>query len=87
VRRGARVLASVVCAVLGAAATLGCLLGLLTALGCCAIDCERFPEKCADNRRMQHRAGVTALVSLLAAGGLFTASVHLARRPRFDPAD
>jgi len=84
VTRGVRVGVGVLCAVLGAAALLGGLLSLLAALGCCAIDCERFAEKCAENERAQHRAGMTALGSLVTAAGLFTASARLSRRPRID---
>jgi hypothetical protein len=72
-------------ALLGSLSTLALLVALvagLNAIGCCAIDCDRFPEKCAENERRQQSASLLLLgalvVSVASAGG----AVYVLRRAR-----
>lgn len=37
------------------------LVSCMNTIGCCAIHCERFPERCQANRRAQSTAAITAL--------------------------
>ncbi len=39
------------------------LVSCMNMIGCCAIDCERFPQQCEANRRAQSTAAITALAS------------------------
>lgn len=63
------------------------LLALLTALvaalnvvGCCAIDCEAYPEKCAENRRRQEAASVTLLGALAVSAASLGGAIYVLRR-------
>lgn len=70
-------------ALLGAlsmAALLVAVVAALNAVGCCAIDCDRFPEKCAENRRRQETASVVLLVALVVSAGAMGGAVHAARK-------
>ncbi len=53
---------------------------LLNAFGCCAIDCDRFPEECAENERRQQTASVVLLGALVVAAGTGGGAVYLLRR-------
>lgn len=61
-------------------ALLVALVAAMNAIGCCAIDCERFPETCAENKRRQESASLVLagalLVSAVSAGG----AVYVLRR-------
>ena len=54
----------------------------LNATGCCAIDCERFPEKCAENRRRQETASVVLLGALVASAASMGGAIYVYRRRR-----
>ncbi len=62
------------------AALMVALVAALNAIGCCAIDCEEYPEKCEENRRRQESASLVLagalLVSAVSAGG----AVYVLRR-------
>jgi hypothetical protein len=49
-------------------------------IGCCAIDCERFPRGCEANRHAQFTATVTALASFAIFVVSFAASFRMRRR-------
>ena len=56
------------------------LVAALNVIGCCAIDCEEFPEKCAENERRQEAASLTFFAALTVAAGSATGAIHLRRR-------
>ena len=62
------------------AALLVALVAGLNAIGCCAIDCERFPEKCAENRRRQETASVVLLAALAASAASMGGAIYVYRR-------
>lgn len=55
---------------------------MMNAFGCCAIDCERFPEKCAENERRQETASVVLLGALVVAAGAAGGAGYLLFRRR-----
>ncbi len=61
------------------------LIAALNAIGCCAIDCERFPEKCAENERRQETASLVLLGALVASAGSAGGAVYLLRQARRSP--
>jgi hypothetical protein len=63
-----------------AIALLVALVAALNAIGCCAIDCDRFPEKCAENRRRQQGASAVLAGALLVAVGSAAGAVYVLRR-------
>lgn len=52
----------------------------LNAIGCCAIDCEKFPEKCVENERRQEAASLVLLGALGLAAGAAGGAVYAIRR-------
>ena len=72
-------------ALLGTVSLLALLVALvagMNAIGCCAIDCERFPEKCAENERRQSSASLGLLGALVVAAGAAGGAVYVLRRGR-----
>jgi hypothetical protein len=56
------------------------LIAALNAIGCCAIDCEKFPEECAENERRQETASVVLLGALVVAAGSAGGTLYVLRR-------
>jgi hypothetical protein len=54
----------------------------IATLGCCAIDCEKYPAKCAENRERQRDAGLVLLAALAVAAGSGVAAMRVARGGR-----
>jgi hypothetical protein len=52
----------------------------MNAIGCCAIDCDRFPEKCAENRRRQESASVALFAALAVSAASAGGAVYVLRR-------
>lgn len=72
-------------ALLGTVSMLALLVALVAALnviGCCAIDCERFPEKCAENERRRESASLVLLGVLVVSAASMGGAVHVRRRAR-----
>jgi hypothetical protein len=68
---------------LGAVAVLMLLVALvaaLNAIGCCAIDCEKFPDQCAKNKRRQETASVVLLGALAASAASMGGAIYVYRR-------
>jgi hypothetical protein len=68
---------------LGAVSMLALLVALVAALnsvGCCAIDCEKFPEKCAENERRQSNASLRMVGALVVAGASLGGAIYVMRR-------
>lgn len=63
-------------------ALLVALVAALNAVGCCAIDCEKFPEKCAENERRQDSASLVLVGALLVCAVSAGGAVYVLRRPR-----
>lgn len=70
----------IVLRLVAAVALLVLLVSCMNMMGCCAIDCEQFPQQCAENRRAQSTAAVTALASLAVFVVSIAASVRMRRR-------
>jgi hypothetical protein len=79
-RRGC--LRPVLLGVLSMGALLVALVAALNAVGCCAIDCDRFPEQCAANRQRQQTASVVLLGALLVSAGAMGGAIYVWRRDR-----
>jgi hypothetical protein len=73
-------LPSLLLGALAASALLIALVAAMNAVGCCAIDCDRFPEKCAENQRRQEKASLVFVAALAVAGGAAAGAVYLRRR-------
>lgn len=56
------------------------LVSCMNMIGCCAIDCEKFPQQCEANRRTQSTAAVTALASFAVFVASLVASFRMRRR-------
>lgn len=56
------------------------LVSCMNMIGCCAIDCEQFPEQCDANRRAQSTAAITALASFILFAVSLAASFRMRRR-------
>ena len=61
-------------------ALLVALVAAMNAIGCCAIDCSKYPEKCAENRRRQESASVVTLAAFVASAAAMAGSIRLRRR-------
>ena len=59
--------------------------GAMTFIGCCAIDCEKFPVQCAENHRRQRNGGLVALGGAAVSVAATVAAVRVRRR-RHEPA-
>ena len=59
--------------------------GAMTFIGCCAIDCQKFPAQCAENRRRQRDGGLVALGGVAVSVAATAAAVRMGRR-RHEPA-
>lgn len=70
----------IVTRLVAALALLVLLVSCMNVIGCCAIDCERFPEQCEANRRAQSKAALTGLVSFAIFGVSLAASFRMRRR-------
>jgi hypothetical protein len=77
-RRGC--LPSLLMGSLAVVALLVALVAAMNAVGCCAIDCERFPEKCAENQRRKEKASLVLVAALVVAGGSVAGAVCPRRR-------
>jgi len=72
-------------ALLGMVSVLALLVALvaaLNAIGCCAIDCDRFPEKCAENERRQESASLVLLGALIVSATSAGGAVYVHRQAR-----
>jgi hypothetical protein len=68
---------------LGAVSLLALMIALvaaLNAIGCCAIDCEKYPEKCAENQRRQQNASLVLVGALVVCGASLGGAVYVLRR-------
>jgi CRISPR/Cas system endoribonuclease Cas6 (RAMP superfamily) len=72
----------IVSRLVAALALLVLLVSCMNMIGCCAIDCERFPEQCEANRRAQSTAALTGLASFVVFVGSLAASFRMRRRAR-----
>jgi hypothetical protein len=63
-----------------ALALLVLLVSCMNVIGCCAIDCERFPQQCEANRRAQSTAALSALASFIVFVVSVVASFRIRRR-------
>lgn len=77
---GKRIAAVVLLRMVALVALLVMLVSCMNVVGCCAIDCERHPEACAENERRQSAAATTGFVSLIVFAGSLGASFRM-RRP------
>jgi hypothetical protein len=58
------------------------LIAALNVIGCCAIDCERFPEECAQNERKQETASLVLMGALVVSAASMGGAIHVRRRGR-----
>jgi hypothetical protein len=79
-RRGC--LRPVLLGMLSMGALLVAMVAAMNAIGCCAIDCGRFPEQCAANRQRQQTASLVLLGALAVSAGAMASAVYVWRRDR-----
>ena len=61
-------------------ALLVALVAALNVIGCCAIDCDKFPEECAENERRQSNASLLMVGALVVAAGSMGGAIYVLRR-------